>query len=143
MEDRLSPILPSCKIFRVFKKSKISEDKIYYFNILLITLSMNKTPTTTPPSTKRETIDIIIAATMLPIPNPQNIKVSKNFFFHVFSWYTLSSSPQYIHSSSPHFQFISVSETQLVLLSNFTLICLEFFDTVWFLWRLFKQFIVP
>ena len=42
------------------KKSKISEDKIYYFNILLITLSMNKTPTTTPPSTKRETIDIII-----------------------------------------------------------------------------------
>ena len=33
--------------------------------------------------------------------------------------------------------------TQLVLLSNFTLICLEFFDTVWFLWRLFKQFIVP
>merc|ERR1712218_419391 len=106
----------------VFKKSKISEDKIYYFNILLITLSMNKTPTTTPPSTKRETIDIIIAATMLPIPNPQNIKVSKIFFFHVFSWYTLSSSPQYIHSSSPHFQFISVSETQLVLLSNFTLI---------------------
>ena len=113
MDDELSLIVLYCKIFRVFKKSKISEDKIYYFNILLITLSMNKTPTTTPPSTKRETIDIIIAATMLPIPTPQNIKVSKIFFFHVFSWYTLSSSPQYIHSSSPHFQFISVSETVL------------------------------
>ena len=60
MDDELSLIVLYCKIFRVFKKSKISEDKIYYFNILLITLSMNKTPTTTPPSTKRETIDIII-----------------------------------------------------------------------------------